>query len=68
MTGLKNDLQAEEWLADAFVLYARGRRLKKGWNRQIKAFLRNVWEEFKKVFGKEDKVRGLFEDVIGKER
>lgn len=57
---IKGDLEAEERLADAFYDYVSGKKTPAG---KVKAYISNVWETMKRVFGKESKVKSFFKDI-----
>lgn len=62
---IKDNLEAEEWLADNFAEFVAKRKTF-AW--AIKAFFWDVRNGIKKVFGKEDAVRSLYTDMINKKR
>jgi len=64
---LADDLDAEEWLANAFSQYAVGLR-KASWTKQTREFFKTLWNDMKSFFGKEDKARKMYDDLIGKKR
>ena len=62
---IKDNLEAEEWLADNFAEFVAKRET---FTWAIKAFFWDVRNGIKKVFGKEDAVRSLYTDMINKKR
>jgi hypothetical protein len=65
--GVDDDLDAEEALADGFVNFARDYEDLR-WTARVRAFLEDMWETFKALFGKEDAIRALYEDLARGER
>ena len=63
----KTDLDAEEWLAEEFSKYAVGQR-NANWSTKLKDFFSTLWNDMKSVFGKEDKVKKMYDDLISGER
>lgn len=64
--GITDDyLWAEEFLADWFIKYAQWKATFTG---KLKTYFQDLWNDVKNVFGKEDKVRKLYQDITGKKR
>ena len=62
-----DDLEAEEFLADWFADYVSG-KAKMTYGQKIKEFFKNVWEQIKKLFWKEDQVKQFYNDIMNKRR
>lgn len=58
--GLKTDLQAEEYLAEAFAEWKLLGKTPKG---AVKQFLEKIWNEVKKIVGKSDDIQDLMEQI-----
>jgi hypothetical protein len=65
---IDNDLDAEEWLADSFVDFARNNKKAETIPEKIKQMFTDVWEGIKSLVGKEDKVRLLYRDIQERKR
>lgn len=61
--GVTEDVAAEEVLAEQFVQYVRGVE-NASWTQKITAFFRDMLEKFLEFFGKENKVRRLYKDIL----
>ena len=65
--GYKTNLDAEEHLADWFYEYIQGKKnLSISW--RVLDYVKTVWNDVKRVFGKWDKVKGMYDDLIGWKR
>lgn len=59
--GIKDKYEAaEEFVADWFIDYVKGKKTVKG---KLLMFFKNLWNEVKRVFGKDDKIRSLYNDI-----
>lgn len=62
---IKDDIEAEEWLADGFADFVAKRET---FTWKIKWFFSDVRKGIKAVFWQEDAVRSLYKDIINKKR
>ena len=62
---IKDNLEAEERLADEFASYIKGKSTLTG---KIKTYFQNLRNQIKAVFGKESKVRQFFQDIENRKR
>lgn len=59
---LKSNIDAEEWLADNFVEFVKGRNVK--WiSEKMKQYFTDIWDSMKALFGKEDKINSFYKDI-----
>jgi hypothetical protein len=67
--GKLSDEQAEEFIAEEFKYYYDNKKFKtKSLYGRISDFLSTLWQKVKWVFGKENKIKSLYDDIIeGKE-
>lgn len=65
--GMKDNVQAEEWLADNFVEYVRSKD-RTTFTEKVAGFFKDVWEGLRAMFGKEEKIKSFYDDIIKRKR
>lgn len=65
---IDDDVMAEEFLADAFVEYAKTQHTNKSLSQKIKDYIIKAFNKMKVLFGKGDKIQKFYDDILAKKR